>query len=78
MINSDQDQLKYQWSIEGRDISKDDECFKNSDTDTLTINCFESDYAGTYRCVVSISSRPVVSMSAEVELNLPGKRDTVV
>ena len=75
MATSSSDQLKYQWSIvnEGEEISKDEECFKNSDTATLTIDSFESKYAVTYRCVISTSSRPVVSMSAEVELDLPGK-----
>ena len=72
MTTSSRDQLKYQWSIEGEEISKDDENFRNRDTDTLTIDCFESEYAGTYSCIVSTSSRPIVSISAEVELDLPG------
>ena len=72
MATSSSDQLKYQWSIVN-DGEEDEECFKNSDTATLTIDSFESKYAGTYRCVISTSSRPVVSMSAEVELDLPGK-----
>ena len=72
MTTSSRDQLKYQWSIEGEEISKDDENFKNIDSDTLIINCFESEYAGTYSCIVSTSSQPIVSMSAEVELDLPG------
>ena len=54
-------------------IIKDEEGFKNSDTNTLVIDCFESKYTGTYQCLISSSSRPIVSMSAEVELNLPGK-----
>ena len=76
MATLSSDQLKYQWSIvnyEGEEIIEDGECFKNSDSHTLVIDCFESRYAGTYRCVISTSSRPVVSMSAEVELDLPGK-----
>ena len=39
----------------------------------MVINGFESKYAGTYQCVISTSSQPVVSMSAEVELDLPGR-----
>ena len=76
MATSSRDQLKYQWSIvnyEGEEIIEDGECLKNSDSHTLVIDGFESRYAGTYRCVISTSSRPVVSMSAEVELDLPGK-----
>ena len=70
------DQFRYQWSIiteEEEIIIKDEEGFKNSDTNTLVIDCFESKYAATFRCLISSSSRPIVSVSAEVELNLPGK-----
>ena len=65
--------FNYQWSVEGEKINEDDEGFKNSDTDTLTIDCFESKYAGTYQCVISTSSQPIISMSAEVELDIRGK-----
>ena len=76
MATSSSGQLKYQWSIvnyEGEEMIEDGEYFKNSDSHTLEIDCFESRYAGTYRCIISTSSRPAVSMSAEVELDLPGK-----
>ena len=76
MATSSSGQLKYRWSriINEREESiEDEECFKNSDSHTLVIDGFESRYAGTYRCVISTSNRPVVSMSAEVELDLPGK-----
>jgi hypothetical protein len=76
MAASSSGQLKYQWS---RIINKkeekieNNESFKNSDSKTLVIDGFEVKYAGIYQCVISTSSRPVVSMSAEVELDLPGK-----
>ena len=76
MATSGNDQFRYQWSIvkdEEEIITEGEECFKNSDTNTLVIDCFESKYAATYQCLISSSSRPVVSMSAVVELNLPGK-----
>jgi hypothetical protein len=76
MATSSSRQLKYQWSRilnEGEEKIEDDECVKNSDSKTLVFDGFESKYAGIYRCVISTSSQPVVSMSAEVELNLPGK-----
>ena len=76
MINSSSDQLKYQWSRiinEVEEKIEDKECFKNSDSKVMVIDGFEVKYAGTYRCVISTSSRPVVSMSAEVELDIPGK-----
>jgi hypothetical protein len=75
-MTSSSGQLKYQWSRiinEEEEKIEDEECFKNSDSKTLEIDGFEAKYAGTYRCFISTSNRPVVSMSAEVELDLPGK-----
>ena len=76
MATSSSGQLKYQWSRiinEREEKIKDEECFKSSDSNTLVIDGFEGKYAGNYRCVISTLSRPVVSMSAEMELDLPGK-----
>ena len=72
-------QFKYQWSRiinDEEEKIEDEECFKNSDSKAMIIDGFESKYAGTYQCVISTSSQPVVSMSAEVELDLPGKYKT--
>ena len=69
-------QLKYRWTRiikEQQEKLEDEECFKNIDSNILVIDDFESRYAGTYRCVISTSNKPIVSMSAEVELDLPGK-----
>ena len=68
--------LKYQWSRiinDEEEKIKDEECFKNSDSKTMVIANFEGKYAGTYRCVISTSSQPIISMTAEVELHLPGR-----
>ena len=68
-------QLEYQWSRiinDEQEKIEDGECFKNSDSKTMVLDAFESKYAGTYRCVISTSNRPIVSMSAEVELDIPG------
>ena len=76
MATSSNGQLKYQWSRiinDKEEKIEDEECFKNSDSKTMIIDNFESNYTGTYQCVISTSSQLVVSMSAEVELNLPGK-----
>ena len=76
MTNSSSDQLKYQWSRiinDEEEKIEDKEYFKNSDSKVMVIDGFESKYAGTYRCVISTSSRPIVSMSAEVEVDIPGK-----
>ena len=76
MTTTSSEQLEYQWSrIINDEVEKieDKECFKNSNSNTLVINDFEGKYAGTYRCVILTSNQPVVSMSAEVEIDLPGK-----
>ena len=81
MATASNSQLKYQWSrIINNEEEKfeDEECFKNSDSNTLVIDGFESKYAGTYRCVISATNQLVVSMSAEMELRLPGKLITII
>ena len=75
MTTASSGQLKYQWSrIINHEQEKieDEECFKNSDLKVMVINGFEIRCAGTYQCIISTTNRPVVSMSAEVELDLPG------
>ena len=81
MTTASSSQLAYQWLRIVNDEEEkieDEECLKNSDSKAMIIDGFESKYAGTYRCVISTSSQPVVSMSAEVELDLPGKYNTIV
>ena len=81
MATASRDQLEYQWSrIINDEVEKieDKECFKNSNSNTLVINDFEGKYAGTYRCVILTSNQSVVSMSAEVELDLPGKYKHII
>ena len=76
MTTASSEQLKYQWSRiinDEEEKIEDEECFKNSDSKTMIVNGFENKYTGTYRCVISTTNPPVVSMSAEVELDLPGK-----
>ena len=79
--NSSNGQVQYQWSRiinDEEEKIEDKECFKNSDSNVMMIDNFEDRYAGTYQCVISTSNRPVVSMSAEVELDIPGKLITSV
>ena len=74
-------QLKYQWTRiikEQQEKIEDEECFKNIDSNILIINGFESKYGGTYRCIISTSDQPTVSISAEVELDLPGKYKHII
>ena len=73
MVAPSSNQFIYEWSIDGRKITKNDKRFNNSDTDTLEIDCFESEYIGTYKCTISTRNQPTVSMSAELELDIQGK-----
>ena len=73
MVTSNCEQLVYEWSFNDRKIAISDKRFKNSDTNTLKIDCFECKYVGTYKCIVSIASQPTVSMSAKVKLYVRGK-----
>ena len=73
MVTSNCEQLVYEWSFNDQKIAISDKRFKNSDTNTLKIDCFECKYVGTYKCIVSTASQPTVSMSAKVKLYIRGK-----
>ena len=73
MVTSNPEQLVYEWSFNDRKIAISDKRFKNSDTNTLKIDCFECKYVGTYKCIVSTASQPTVSISAKVKLCIQGK-----
>ena len=73
MTTASSKQLVYVWSFNGQEIANNDKHFKNSDTNTLKIECFECKYVGTYKCTVSNAEQPTVSMSAKVKLDIRGK-----
>ena len=73
MATSSSDQLIYEWTFNGRKITVSDKQFKNSDANTLKIDCFECKYVGTYKCIVSTANEPTVSMSAKVKLDIRGR-----
>ena len=64
----------YQWFFDGDDIDERDERYSGINSNTLAIQHFESDYEGTYTCVISTTSQPTVSMSAELKLELEGQQ----
>ena len=66
------DQLVYEWLVNGQEIAVSDRRFRNSDTNTLQIACFECKYVGTYKCIVSTANQPTVSMSAKIKLYIRG------
>ena len=65
--------LTYEWYFKPLKISKDDENYRGSDTCSLYIEHFESIHEGKYECVVSTTSQPKMSMSAEFQLQLHGE-----
>lgn len=73
MTTASSKQLVYVWSFNGQEIANNDKRFKNSDTNTLKVECFEWKYVGTYKCTVSTANQPIVSMSAKVKLDIRGK-----
>ena len=70
--NSDE-KLQYQWLFDDEEI-EDDDSFSISNKGVLSIHEFEKDHEGKYRCIVSTTSQPVMSVLTEVQLNLTGKR----
>ena len=73
MTTASSEQLIYVWSFNGQEIAVSDKRFKNSDTNTLKVECFECKYVGTYKCTVYTADQPTVSMSAKVKLGIQGK-----
>ena len=73
MATSSSDQLIYEWTFNGQTIAVSDKRFKNSDTNTLKIDSFECKYVGTYKCIVSTTDQPTVSMSTKVKLDIRGQ-----
>ena len=65
--------LHYQWFIDGDDISENDERYSGINSSALTIEHFENDHVGMYTCVISTTTQPTLSMSAESKLELEGQ-----
>ena len=64
--------LSYEWYFNSFKIGKD-ENYRGSNTSSLYIEHFESKCEGKYKCVVSTTSQPKMSMSAEFHLELDGE-----
>ena len=64
--------LHYQWFVDGDNIDENDERYSGINSNTLTIQHFENDHEGMYTCVISTTSQPTVSISAESHLELEG------
>ena len=73
-VKNNDEKLLYEWWFDDEEIEEDDDRYNVSDTGVLSIQEFEKDYEGIYRCIVSTTSQPVMSVSTEVQLILTGKR----
>ena len=74
-VKSSDEKLNYEWWLDDDRIDKDDDRhYKISDKGVLSIQEFEKYYEGKYKCIVSTTSQPVMSVSVEAEVNLTGKR----
>ena len=73
-VKNNDEKLLYEWWFDDEEIEEDDDRYNVSDNGVLSIQEFEKDYEGTYRCIVFTTSQPVMSVSTEVQLNLTGKR----
>ena len=73
MTTSSSEQLVYEWLFNSQKIKTSDKRFKNSNTNEIEIDCFECKYVGTYKCFISTTNQPTVSMSAKMKLNIQGE-----
>ena len=73
-VKSSDEKLNYEWWLNNKRIKEDDGHYKVNNTGVLSMQEFEKNYEGKYKCIVSTTSQPVMSVSAEVELNLAGKK----
>ena len=72
-VKSTNEKVKYEWWVDDERIKEDDDRYKISDTGVLSIQEFEKNLQGDYLCFLSTASEPVMSVSAQIQLNLTGK-----
>jgi hypothetical protein len=72
-VKSTDEKVKYEWRIDDERIKEDDHRYKISDAGVLSIQEFEKMFEGQYVCTFSTASRPMMSVSTQVRLNLTGK-----
>ena len=70
-VKDNDKKLQYEWSV-GADEIEDDEPYKLNKSGVLSIQEFEKELEGIYQCKISTASEPILSVSAEVQLQLTG------
>ena len=72
-MKSTDEKVKYEWTVNDKKIKGNDDCYKISDNGVLSIQEFEKKYEGNYVCTLSTASKPKMSLSTQVQVNLKGK-----
>ena len=72
-MKSTDEKVKYEWTVNDKKIKGNDDCYKISDNGVLSIQEFEQKYEGRYVCTLSTASKPVMSLSTQIQVNLKGK-----
>ena len=73
-LKSIDEKVKYEWWIDDERIREDDDRYKISDTGVLSIQEFEKHLEGDYTCIFSSAREPLMLVSAQIHLNLTGKK----
>ena len=73
-VKHSDEKLQYKWSVDDEEIEEDDRRYKLKESGVLAIQEFEKEAKGLYKCIISTT---VLSVSTEVQLQLPGKIETV-
>ena len=76
-VKSSDEKLQYKWLVDGKEIEKDGERYKLKESGVLSIQDFEKEVEGQYQCIISTTSKPVLSVSTELQLQLTSKIATV-
>jgi hypothetical protein len=72
-LKSSDEKLQYEWWFDDEEIEEDDEHCKVKESGVLSIQEFEKEFEGKYRCIISTTSKPIQSVSTEVQLQLTGE-----
>ena len=72
-VKSTNEKVKCEWWVDDTRIEEDDDRYNSSDTGVLSIHECEKCCEGQYVCIFSTTSKPVISVSTEVQLSLTGK-----
>ena len=71
-VKRSDEKLQYKWLVDDEEIEEDDGHYELKECGVLSIKEFESELEGNHRYVISTTSQPVLSVTAEVQLQLTG------